>query len=262
MTEVALLFPGQGSQHVGMVLDLFESYPVAKEVFNEVNDILGIDLKKMCFEGPGEVLNETYNAQPAILTASYAAYKVIQENCGGTFQPQVLAGHSLGEYTALVVSGALKFQDAIKLVRERGRLMKEAGEKAQGGMLAVIGATSERVEKRACHTTLMGPAQEEFNLFLEKVSLERAKVPVYANTTAKAITSPEDIKTELRQQLCGPIKWRQSIQRMHNEGVGYYIELGPGKVLSGLGRRIIPGSHGINFGKCDELEKVCEIICG
>jgi [acyl-carrier-protein] S-malonyltransferase len=114
----------------------------------------------------------------------------------------------------------------------------------------------------ACHTTLMGLAQEEFNLFLEKVSLERAKVPVYANTTAKAITSPEDIKTELRQQLCGPIKWRQSIQRMHNEGVGYYIELGPGKVLSGLGRRIIPGSHGINFGKCEELEKVCEIICG
>jgi len=287
MKPTAFLFPGQGSQSVGMGKELFENFSVARRVFEEANDALCFSIQKVCFEGPGETLKLTENTQPAILTTSIAALRVLQSEKGVV--PQFAAGHSLGEYSALVASEALAFSDAVRIVRLRGRFMQEAVPVGEGGMAAVLGMEPGEVEtlceevaegevltpanyncpgqivisghlkaveravdsvnrkgKRAMllpvsapfHSPLMKGAGERLEKELEGVSVKDLKIPVVTNVEAEINDSKERVKSLLIAQVSNPVRWETSMKRMASEGVTRVIEIGPGKVLSGLMRRI------------------------
>jgi [acyl-carrier-protein] S-malonyltransferase len=290
---IAFIFPGQGTQYVGMGRELYESSPAARAVFDQADATLGFPLSKLCFEGPEEELRDTINAQPAILTVSIACLAALRERwerLGRLVTPLFVAGHSLGEYTALVAAGVLDFVDALRLVRERGRLMKEAGEHHPGGMAAVVGldesvvaeicreAASEgiiamananspgqvvlsgelpalakamelarqrgakKVQRLsisiASHSPLMQRAAQQLAELIGHVRLRDPQVPIVANITGQVLTTAEEIKAELVEHLCGPVQWSQSVIEMVNNGVGTFIEIGPGAVLSGLVRRV------------------------
>ena len=291
--RVAVVFPGQGSQFVGMGRDIYEASAAARRVFHQAEEALGIDLRRICFEGPEELLRETINAQPAILTVSIASWEALKEmwtGVGEAVQPKFFAGHSLGEFSALVAAGSIEFREAVRLVRERGRLMKEEGDRNPGGMAAVIGLDDQALEdvcsdvsrhgivrpanynspgqtvisgelaaltaaielavergarkvvrlaiSIASHSPVMRIAGEHFSHAVALVGLTDAKVPVIANMSAKAITSTEDIRRELIDQITGSVRWSQSIRAMAEEGVHTIIEIGPGEVLSGISRRV------------------------
>ena len=293
LRRIAVVFPGQGSQFVGMGRDLYESSAAARRIFHQAEEALGIDLRKLCFEGPEELLRETINAQPAILTVSVAFWEAIKERweqVGVGVQPQFFAGHSLGEFSALVAAGALEFREAVRLVRERGRLMKEEGDRNPGGMAAVIGlddavleevcanvadkgivrpanynspgqtvisgelaaltAAIELAVERgarkvvrlaisiASHSPLMRAAGDQFSQALARVGLSDAHVPIVANISARAITSAEDIRKELAEQITGSVRWSQSVRAMVEDGVQTIVEIGPGDALSGISKRI------------------------
>lgn len=288
--KVAYVFPGQGSQHVGMGKDLYEESPVARRVFDEADKALGMPLTELMFEGPVEELNLTINAQPAILTASLACLTAAQESVGSEFMPQpnFAAGHSLGEYTALAATGVLSVPDAVRLVQERGRLMHETSQKHQGGMAAVLGLdeltieeicretgayisnvnaedqvviagdkitlaramdlASARGAKRlitlqvsgAFHTDLMMPAVAGMKQAMDAANFNAPNVPIIANCGANPLTTGDEIKEELLHQMCGCVQWRRSMSYLWDEGVTQFYEIGPGKVLSGLIRRICP----------------------
>jgi len=302
LSKVAYVFPGQGSQSTGMGLDLFNSYPSAKKVFDEADASLGFPLSRLCFEGPEEELTKTHNVQPAILVVSIACLKALQEDSRDDFpSPAFVAGHSLGEYTALVAAGALGLADAVVLVRERGRLMYEAGLKNPGSMLAVIGLDEETV-KRVClqtgteisnincagqivvsgtaqaiaeankaarargaraliplkvsgafHSALMEPVIAEFSRIVSRVRFRPPSIPVVSNVSARPLTDVDSIKKELVKQLRNCIQWQGSVEYMMHSGVATFYEIGPGRVLSGLIRRInselqvfnIAGTEGI-----------------
>ena len=301
--DVALIFPGQGSQTVGMGADLYAASPAAKDTFDEADEVLGTHLSKLCFSGPEEELRQTYNAQPAILTASIAALRAITETTGQDLKslPMYVAGHSLGEYTALVSAGSLSFADALKLVRERGRLMQAAGEARAGTMAAIIGLDESSVEllcqqtgaeigninsdgqivisgpkdavvraldlsraqgarmvvplqvSGAFHSSLMQPAVPGMRLALEQVSIEHSAVPVISNTAAIPLLNPAAIKNELVLQIYKCVQWSRSIEYMAGHGVNTFIEVGPGRVLSGLVKRIAKDAQTINVGNVPTL---------
>jgi [acyl-carrier-protein] S-malonyltransferase len=287
MTKVAWVFPGQGSQSVGMGRDLYDGVKSARTIIDQADKALGIPLSKLCFEGPEDDLRQTINAQPALVTIAFACLEAAREILGSRLpSPSFMAGHSLGEYTALAVAGVFDFPTAVKLARERGRLMHEAGQKRAGGMVAVLGldevklaevcrqtdtvmaninspgqivisGAAENVIKAmpiataagasravplqvsgAFHSPLMKPAVEGMTVYLGATKFNNPAVPVIANTSALPLTSGEAVKTELRDQLTNPVLWQSSVEYMVHQGVSVFIEIGPGKVLTGLIKRI------------------------
>ncbi len=304
--RTAFVFPGQGSQYVGMGKDLFENYAVAREVFNRADEILSFPLTELCFEGPKEELQKTVNTQPAVFAVSIAAYKVLREK---GIDPAMLAGHSLGEYTALVAAKAISFEDALRLVRRRGQLMQEAVPLGTGGMLAVLGLSREavaevvaaaaavgkvsaanynspkqvvlagelvaleeavRLAKKAgarrtvplavsgpFHSPLMRSAGEKLAEELERISVSNPKKPVVANVSGKVLKTAQAVRSALVRQIYKPIYWEENVQTLLNEGINVFIEVGPGKVLSGLVRKVTPaGTVHLNVEDRESIEKV------
>lgn len=291
MTQFAFVFPGQGSQTVGMLADLAAAYPAVEATFREASDVLGYDLWQLVSQGPAEELNKTWQTQPALLAASLAIYRVWQQQ-GGQL-PALMAGHSLGEYSALVCAGVLNFADAIKLVELRGKLMQEAVPEGTGAMQAIIGlddaaiakaceesaqgqvvspvnfnspgqvviaGNKEAVERAgaACkaagakralplpvsvpsHCALMKPAADKLALTLENITFNAPAVPVINNVDVKAETDADAIRHALIRQLYSPVRWTESVEAMAAQGVTQLIEMGPGKVLTGLTKRIVDG---------------------
>ncbi|MBI4220787.1 MAG: ACP S-malonyltransferase [Chloroflexi bacterium] len=285
-TDVAFLFPGQGSQAVGMGKDLYENSRAAKKVFEEIDESLGRGLSKIMFDGPESVLVQTENAQPAIMAVSLACLAAISETRGADPRPAMVAGHSLGEYTALSVAGVLSVADTARLVVARGRLMQEACHKRPGGMAALIGIdelTAEDVCREtgtyisningpdqiiiagdhmslakaidlagargarkaipltvggAFHSGLMEPAQHGLNRIIESLSFSDPRIPIVANCDARPLRTAADVKDELRRQLMTCVQWKQSIGFMLTNGVRRFVEIGPGRVLTGLVKRI------------------------
>ena len=288
MAKWAFLFPGQGSQYVGMGKDLKQNFKVAADVFAEADEALHEDLSKLCFEGPEDDLKLTRNTQPAILTVSIAALRVLQKETG--LVPAMTAGHSLGEYSSLVASGALQFADAVAIVRKRGTFMQEAVPVGVGGMAAVLGMETAELEqicresaegqavapanyncpgqivisghmeavKRAAakaeaagakkvvmlpvsapfHSTLMKPAAEKLAKALEPITVQDLKIPVLSNVEADFYPSKNDIKRLLTEQVDHPVRWIEEMEKIIKEGVDKCVEIGPGKVLNGLVRKI------------------------
>ncbi|MBF0644173.1 ACP S-malonyltransferase [Desulfuromonas acetoxidans] len=285
---LAFIFPGQGAQHAGMGKELSENFSVAREVFEEANDALGFDLAKMCYEGPEEDLKLTANTQPAILTMSVAALRVLQQE--SDLQADFVAGHSLGEYSALVASGGMTFADAVCTVRQRGTFMQQAVPVGEGAMAAVLGVDGETLEKicaeaagdqivspanfnspgqiviaghtaaveRAIelakengakkamplpvsapfHCALMKPAGEQLAGVLDAVTLSALAIPVVTNVEASANSDMARVKSLLVSQVSAPVRWDESVRYMVEQGVERFIEIGPGKVLCGLIKRI------------------------
>ena len=307
LSKVAYVFPGQGSQSTGMGLDLYDSYPSAKAVFDEADASLGFPLSRICFEGPDEELTKTHNVQPAILAVSIACLKAIGEDAIVNFpSPTFVAGHSLGEYTALVAAGALGLADAVLLVRERGRLMYKAGLKNPGSMLAVIGLDEETVKdislhsgteisnincpgqivisgatqalaeadklarargarvliplkvSGAFHSALMEPVTAEFSKIVSNVRFQPPSIPVISNVTARPLTDADSIKEELVKQLRNCIQWQGSVEYMVHSGGTIFYEIGPGRVLSGLIRRINSELQTFNI---SGVEDIAHLAC-
>jgi [acyl-carrier-protein] S-malonyltransferase len=288
MKKVALVFPGQGSQYVGMGKDFFDRSPAAKDVFAEANEVLGYDLASLCFQGPEEDLKLTANTQPAILAVAVAALRVMQAE--REIAPLAAAGHSLGEYGALVAAGGLRFRDAVRLVHLRGRFMQEAVPVGVGAMAAIMGLSPAEVEnlcqeagqgevlspanfnspgqiavsghaaavKRAVeivskqagkkavllpvsapfHCPLMKPAAERLREAFVPVETGELKFPVISNVEADLYPGKDRVKELLLRQVDHPVRWEESMQKMVSLGPELVVEVGPGKVLSGLMRRI------------------------
>ena len=307
LCQLAYIFPGQGSQSVGMGKDLYEAFPSAKRAFDVADDVVGFSLSRLCFQGSEEELRQTINAQPAILTMSYACLQAARE--AGCVPPDVrpafVAGHSLGEYTALLAADMLDFADAVHLVHQRGRLMQEAGVKSPGGMVAVIGLDRAAVEEvcrtvnveianinspgqivisglkeavqravelvrhkgakqgivlnvsGAFHSVAMQSAAQELKALIEATPFREPRVPVVSNVTAQPILRAEEAKALLVKQLYSPVHWQQSVEYMISWGVSLFLELGPGKVLSGLIKRINGEVAVMNISDVDSLQKVC-----
>ncbi len=280
----AYIFPGQGAQFVGMGLDLYEKYPVAQELFENANEILGFHITDIMFEGTPEDLKETKVTQPAIFLHSVILSKVM----GDGFMPDMVAGHSLGEFSALVANGVLNFEDGLKLVSQRALAMQKACEIQPSTMAAVLNLPDDVVERicdetpgivvaanyncpgqlvisgevaaieLACekmkeagarralvlpvggafHSPLMEPAREELAAAIEGTAFATPNCPIYQNVSTTAVTNSEDIKTNLISQLTAPVKWTQSVQHMISDGATLFTEVGPGKVLQGLVRKI------------------------
>lgn len=305
MSKIAFLFPGQGSQAPGMGRELIENFASAREVFEEADAALGFSLSKLCFEGPAEELQLTANTQPAILAVSVAAARVLEEK---GVRPDYVAGHSLGEYSALVTTGALKLSDALRLVRKRGEYMQEAVPVGQGAMAALLGLEAgvtdeicreaagdevvspanlnspaqiviaghrdavERAIKLAkargarhavllhvsapFHCSLMKPAAERLARDLDEVTILDPQVPLVNNADAAIIRSAEAVRDGLKRQVTSPVRWTDSIRLLRKEGVDLFIEVGPGKVLSGLMRQIDREARVWRAGDLDSLEEV------
>ena len=280
MKRFACLFPGQGSQAVGMGKDLHDAYPAARELFARADEALGAPISKLCFEGPEEELRLTRNTQPALLTVSTIAFSLL----GG--EPAAVAGHSLGEYSALVAAGVLEFEDAIRLVRKRGTYMQEAVPVGSGAMAAVLGADPEALRQALervpggavevanwnspdqvviagpregveealrilkpprsvmlpvsapFHTALMRPAEERLAADLALVPFREPRFPVICNVDARPVRTGAEARDALRRQVSRPVLWTASIEALRGEGIGLWVETGPGKVLSGLMKRI------------------------
>ncbi|MFC4097592.1 ACP S-malonyltransferase [Euzebyella saccharophila] len=280
----AYIFPGQGAQFVGMGLDLYEKFPIAQEMYEQANEILGFSITDTMFEGTPEDLKQTKVTQPAIFLHSVILSKVL----GDSFQPDMVAGHSLGEFSALVANGTMNFEDGLKLVSQRALAMQKACELQPSTMAAVLGLEDAVVEKlceetpgivvaanyncpgqlvisgevsaidAACekmkeagarralvlpvggafHSPLMEPAREELASAIENTEFNEPNCPVYQNVTTTAVNDPSEIKKNLISQLTAPVKWTQSVENMVKDGATEFIEVGPGKVLQGLIRKI------------------------
>ena len=302
--NIAFVYPGQGSQYVGMGKDLFEKFSEIKEIYEKANEILGYELTSVSFAGPEEKLKQTFITQPAIFTHSIALTKLVEKK----LSPDCAAGHSLGEYTALVCAGALSFEEGLKLVKVRGELMQKAGEELKGTMAAVMGLephileeickeassagivqvanfnspgqivisgsvegvrkameiaksskaklVKELIVHGAFHSPLMEPVKEEFKSALDNAPVNNIRFPVYANVTGKPITPDtpvNNIKDLLYNQLTSSVRWEESIRNMVSDGAKEFIELGPGKVLQGLIKRINNTVAARGFDKAEDL---------
>ncbi len=302
MAKKAFLFPGQGSQYIGMAKDLFEKSVEAKEMIKTADDALGINLSYIMFNGPEDQLKQTEFTQPAIFLHSVVLASLIR-----TLQPDASAGHSLGEYSALVSANAIQFYDAIKLVRARGKAMQQAGIDNPGTLAAIVGLEAQKVIELckeassagivqcanfnspgqivisgsingvrkamelckangaklakelivsgAFHSPLMQSAKETLLDALVFSSFYDAKFPVYANVTAKPVTKKDEIKNLLHQQLTSPVRWEETIKNMITDGVDEFYEIGPGKVLQGLVKRINPDVKLFGIDKYEDLEQ-------
>ncbi|MEI7494056.1 MAG: ACP S-malonyltransferase [Alphaproteobacteria bacterium] len=325
---IAFVYPGQGSQIIGMAKDLYDNFAVAKNVLDAVCDVLKQDLKTIMFEGPTDELTFTENTQPALLAASMMAQKVLETELGKPIQnlASAVAGHSLGEYSALTAAGAFSVENAAVLVRLRGNAMQKAVPVGQGAMAAILGLEMAQVEellrnvpnlglemaqveellrnvpnknwvaqiandnspgqivvsghteaiawiieqakekgaKRALllpvsapfHSSLMEPAALVMEKALSTVNTSQPKVNVYANVTAMTVDHPAEIAPLLVAQITGRVRWTESISNMHKRGINTFVEIGTGKVLSGLIKRIAPEANVYNFGNKDELQSV------
>ena len=311
MGKVAFVFPGQASQYPGMGKELAEMYPSAKAVFDEADKALGFSISKMCFEGSEEDLKLTANTQPAILTCSIATYRVLEEK---GLAPDFVAGHSLGEYSALVAAAALKFADAVRLVRKRGSYMQEAVPAGKGAMAAIMGLSpavvsdvckraaqgqvcapanlnspdqtvisgdadaikravelaSQAGAKRATilpvsapfHSALMMPAQEKLEHDLKKTHFDKLRVPLVTNVDADTIETGEQAREALVRQVTAAVHWEESVRLLIEEGVNTFVEVGPGKVLTGLLRQIERSVATLNVEDETSLLKTVEKIAG
>ncbi len=300
---VAYLFPGQGAQAVGMGKDLYDAVPAAKAIFDEADQALGFSLSQLCFEGPMEDLTQTINTQPAILTASVATLEAAREILGDKgLTPSHTAGHSLGEYSSLVAAGSMTFSDAVKLVRERGRLMQAAGDQAEGAMAAVMGMPEDQLQaiceangvdmanlnsadqivisgskegveaaqkaaeeggarrvvalrvSAAFHSSLMDPAVPGMRTALEGASISAPAYPVVGNVTAQPLETADEVVDELARQIRSSVQWFRTVEYLRDNGVTTFIEIGPGKVLTGLVKRTFEEAETINVGNLEELE--------
>ena len=282
----AYVFPGQGAQFSGMGADLYEKYPQAKEMFDKADEILGFQISKIMFSGTDEELRQTKVTQPAVFLHSVVLAKVLGDN----FKPDMVAGHSLGEFSALVAAGAMNFEDGLRLVSKRALAMQKACEAVPSTMAAVLALPDEKVEeicaategvvvpanyncpgqlvisgeipavdaaceaakaagaKRALrlpvggafHSPLMEPAREELAKAIAETPFSKPVCPVYQNVSTTAVTDPEEIKKNLIAQLTAPVKWTQSVHNMVADGATVFVEVGPGKVLQGLVKKIEP----------------------
>ncbi len=305
MKKIGFIFPGQGSQYTGMGKEFYDQFRVAREVFEEADDSLSFSISNICFQGSEEELKLTENTQPAVLTVSIAILRVLEEEVG--LEAEISAGHSLGEYSALVNSGSLKFSDAVRIVRLRGRFMQDAVPLGEGAMAAILGMDRQEVEilckevkegevvspanfncpgqiviaghtkaieraiekvkqngKKAIllsvsapfHSPLMKPAGMRLEEALREITVNELKIPVVANLDAEINTSKERVKPLLVAQVSNPVRWEESIKRMIEEGVESFIEIGPGKVLTGLVKRIEPGVEAMNVEDIKTLKKL------
>ena len=311
MKKFAMVFPGQGSQTVGMLAELAGDYPIVQETFKQASEVLGYDLWQLVQEGPAEELNKTWQTQPALLTASVAVYRVWQQKYPA-LKPEVMAGHSLGEYSALVCAGVLDFQDAVKLVELRGKLMQQAVPEGTGAMYAIIGLDNDAIinackqaeqgevvsavnfnspgqvviagakaaveraaalckeagAKRALplavsvpsHCALMKPAADQLSVSLESITLKAPVVAVLNNVDVKAETDATAIRNALVRQLYSPVRWTETVEKMAQNGVEVLVEVGPGKVLNGLAKRIVDSLQAVSVNDVKSLDAVNELL--
>jgi [acyl-carrier-protein] S-malonyltransferase len=313
MSKTAFLFPGQGSQSVGMGRDLATAFPLARQTFEEANDALGFDLADLCFNGPEEQLRLTEFTQPAIFTVSVAALRVL--DAAGT-TADYLAGHSLGEYSANVAAGAIEFAQAVRTVRRRGQLMQQAVPAGEGAMAAILGMQAEAVAavcqdasrelgapvepanlntpeqtvisgatvavervvelarergaKRAVmlqvsapfHCSLMQPAQDALAPVLAGIAFSSAKIPVVVNVDARLVTEAAELRDALVRQVTGAVRWTESMQLLIVQGVTTFVEVGPGKVLSGLLRQIDRSQKCAQVDDPAGVEKLATVLSG
>ena len=311
MKKFAMVFPGQGSQTVGMLAELAGDYPIVQETFKQASEVLGYDLWQLVQEGPAEELNKTWQTQPALLTASVAVYRVWQQKYPA-LKPEVMAGHSLGEYSALVCAGVLDFQDAVKLVELRGKLMQQAVPEGIGAMYAIIGLDNDAIinackqaeqgevvsavnfnspgqvviagakaaveraaalckeagAKRALplavsvpsHCALMKPAADQLSVSLESITLKEAGVSVLNNVDVKNEIEADAIRNALVRQLYSPVRWTEIVEKMAQNGVEVLVEVGPGKVLNGLTKRIVDSLQAVSVNDVKSLDSVEEVL--
>jgi [acyl-carrier-protein] S-malonyltransferase len=305
--KTAIIFPGQGAQHPGMGKDVAESSEAARAVYSRANEIVGWDLAGLCFSGPAEKLNGTDIQQPAIFVTSVAIWKAMESNgLAQDLAPQAMAGLSLGEYTALHLAGWIDFEDSLRLVAERGRLMQEAATQSSGGMVSLMGLNEEQSialckeasrgeplapanfncpgqivisgAKSACqralelaerhgakaveldvagafHSDLMGPAVTDLEKALSIAKIGPGRIPVASNVSARYHDGPLGVRTLLREQVAKPVRWQASIEELIAHGFDRFVEVGPGRVLTGLMRRINRAATALNFSTAAALEK-------
>ena len=303
MKKIAFLFPGQGAQYVGMAKDVYDNSPQVKELVKKAEKAIDFNLSEVMFNGPVDALKQTDITQPSIFLHSILLTQLMDK-----VKPDMAAGHSLGEYSALVAAGALDFTDALKLVRFRGQGMLQAGIDNPGTMAAVVGMEAKKVEEicseassvgivqcanfnspgqivisgsvegvhkamdmckvggaklvkelvvsGAFHSPLMQSAKEKLSLQLQEVKIENAKIPVYANVTAKPVIESGGIKNLLNEQVTAPVRWEETIKNMIEDGADEFYEIGPGKVLQGLLKRIDPNVKSVGIDKFADLEKL------
>ncbi|MBE2895852.1 ACP S-malonyltransferase [Pasteurellaceae bacterium HPA106] len=311
MKTFAMVFPGQGSQAIGMLAELGDAFPVVQDTFQQASDVLGYDLWALVQHGEAEELNQTWRTQPALLAASVAIFRVWQEKYPA-LKPTVMAGHSLGEFSALVCAGVINFQDAIKLVELRGRLMQKAVPQGTGAMYAIIGLDDQTIidccaqgaegdvvsavnfnspgqvviagaksaveraaqlckdagAKRALplavsvpsHCALMKPAADQLAITLDSISFKTPQVPVINNVDVKQESSADDIRNALVRQLYSPVRWSESVEKMAAQGVDVLLEIGPGKVLTGLAKRINKSLDAVAVNDIASLDAVATLL--
>jgi len=304
----AILFPGQGSQVVGMGSEFYNNFSSVKEIFNSADEKLKFKLSKIILEGPEDQLKLTQNTQPAILTVSYAIFKILKEEFNYNLEnTKYFAGHSLGEYSALLCAGSLSFEDALYLLFERGKSMQEAVPVGKGGMLAVLGSENAEIEdcikkiksKGVCeiandnapgqiivsgnieliqelqnilkenkkksimlpvsapfHCSLMNAAATNMKSKIENISFNKPNYEIIANVTSSPVNDPTEIKKLLVEQIYSKVRWRESILYMANNKITEYLEIGPGKVLTGLIKRILPSANSSSINSIEDIKNI------